>query len=124
MRLRDVMVNGREAMALVEGGAEALQPGTGERVSVNLVWLDSAGAERRARRSIGSVLAKQLKSGALGNPPALLIRYAPEAEDREPVVVLEAAQDQEANRFRIVAALLGAGFSLLAFVLLVLLGRR
>ncbi len=124
MRLRDVMVNGTEAMALVDGGPEALSPRAGETVWVDLVWQDRAGAERRARRAIGSVLAKQLKSGALGNPPGLLIKYAPEAEDGAPVVVLEAAQDQEANRFRIVTAMLGAGFSLLAFVLFALLGRR
>jgi hypothetical protein len=123
-RLRDVMVNGTEAMALVEGGAEGLNPGTGETVSVDLVWIDKAGAERRVRRSIGNVLDKQLKSGALGSPPALLIKYEPEADDGAAVVVLEAAQNQEENRFHIVAALLGAGFSLLAFVLLAIFGRR
>jgi hypothetical protein len=118
IRVRDVMANGREATALVEGGAGGIRARTQATYWVDLTWQDASGTRHTARGMIGRVLAGQLISGRV--PPELLIKYLPDVPGAAPVIVRQAAHDQEHNRNAAIAGLAGgllcaAGCCLLAW---------
>ena len=122
IRVRDVMANGAEATALVDGGAKAVRERIDGTYWVDLVWRDGNEAPRTSRGLwINGALAKQLISGGAGDPPALLIKYLPASA---PVIVRQAAHDQEANRQQMILGALGGAASALLFLWLAWLGRR
>jgi hypothetical protein len=123
-RVFEVMANGVEATALVEGGAQNIRLRTADSYWVDLVWTDAAGALRRSERTaIGGVLARQLIADAAA-PPVLAIKYLPDQPGVAPVVVRQAADRREADRLTILAAGIGAAASVVGFLTLFWLDRR
>jgi len=121
-RVRDVMANGTETTALVDGRVMEFKGRGGPAYAVDLVWRDAAGGELKARGLwIGEALAKQLSVEAAGDPPSLLIKYLPEGA---PVIVRQAALDQEINGRHIALGAIGGTLCALGFAVLAFLGRR
>jgi hypothetical protein len=116
--VRDVMANGTEAMALVAGGANGIRQRGDGSFSVDLAWSDAAGGAHKSRGLwINDALAKQVLAAG-GGDEALMIKYL---ADRPPVIVRQAAHDQESNRLDIVwggagAVLAGLGAAVLAWL--------
>jgi hypothetical protein len=121
-RIGDVMLNGAETAAVVDGGRTGVREATGGTYAVDLVWRDAGGAEHTSRGlAVGGVLGRQLIAGEAGDPPTLMIKYL---AGRKPVIIRQAALDQETNQVRTVGGLVGGGVLALLFVILAWVGRR
>lgn len=124
-RIRDVMANGTEADAVVDGGKLGVRQVSGDTYKVDLTWQDGTGAPRSAKGlAVVAALGRQLVAGEAGDPPVLLIKYAPDAPGRAPVIVRQAALDQEANAKTIAWGTIAGGLCAIGFAVLALLGRR
>ena len=103
--VRDVMANGVEIGAAVEGGAKGVRETLGGTSEVDIVWMDAAGAPQKAHGLwINGALAKQVREGG-PEAETLMIKYLP---GRPPVIVRQAAHDQERNAADIVWSLSAA----------------
>ena len=124
-RIRDVMANGAETTALVDGGKAGVRQINDDTYEVDIAWQDQTGAVRTAKGlSVVSALGRQLVAGEAGDPPALLIKYAPDAPVGAPVIVRQAALDQEANGRKIALGAIGGALCAIGFAALAWLGRR
>jgi hypothetical protein len=119
------MANGAETTALVEGGKLGVRQITDDTYEVDLAWQDQTGAVRAAKGlAVVAALGRQLVAGEAGDPPGLLIKYTPDAPGRAPVIVRQAALDQEANARRIASGVIGGVVCAICFAVLAWLGRR
>jgi hypothetical protein len=118
--IREVMVNGSEVGALVEGGPSGVYESfNGSKV--DLAWVDVAGATQKARGLwINDALAKQVREGGPG-AETLMIKYL---AGRPPVIVRQAAHDQERNATEIVRSISAAGVAAVIGAFLFWLDRR
>jgi len=124
-RIRDVMANGTETTALVDGGKLGVRQVADDTYEVDLAWQDQAGALRTAKGlGVVAALGRQLVAGEAGDPPALLIKYAQDAPTSPPVIVRQAALDQEANGSKIARGAIGGALCAIGFAVLALFGRR
>ena len=124
-RIRDVMANGMETTAEVEGGKLGVRQISDGAYQVDLVWRDQAGAPRTAKGlSVVAALGRQLVAGEAGDPPTLLIKYDANAPGRAPVIVRQAALDQEVNARMFSWSAMAAAVCLVAFAVAALIGRR
>jgi hypothetical protein len=120
-RIRDIMATGTEANALVDGGKLGVRQVGENTYRVDIAWQDSSGVLRAAKGlDIVGTLGRQLVAGEAGDPPGLLVKYDPDAPGRAPVIVRQAALDQEANGSKIALGVIGgalcaAGFAMLAW---------
>jgi hypothetical protein len=125
IHLRDVMANGTETTAVVDGGKLAVRQIADDTYEIDLAWQDQSGTLRTSKRlPVARALGRQLLAGEAGDPPAVLIKYAAKSPGRRPVVVRQAALDQEANARRIALAAIAAAACAVGFALLAWLGRR
>ncbi len=69
-----------------------------------------------------AALGRQLVAGEAGDPPALLIKYAADAPDGAPVIVRQAALDQEANGRKLAMGAIGGALCAIGFAVLAWLG--
>lgn len=121
-RVGDVMLNGAEAAAVVDGGRAGVRERAGRGHVVDLVWVDAGGASHTTRGlSVSAALARQLMAGEAGDPPTLMIKYL---QGRKPVIIRQAAFDQEANQQRSIGGLAGGAALGLLFLFLAWMGRR
>lgn len=124
-RVRDIMANGMEATAEVEGGRLGVRQASGDDYTVDVVWQDAAGTRHAAKGlPVTGVLGRQLMAGEAGDPPTLLIKFDAAAPGRGPVIVRQAALDQEVNARRLAWGALAGMVCLLASAVLALLARR
>jgi hypothetical protein len=124
-RIRDVMANGAETTALVDGGKAGVRQINDDTYTVDLAWQDQTGAERTTKGlAVVAALGRQLVAGEAGDPPTLLIKYTADAPGRAPVIVRQAALDQEANGRKIALGAIGSALCAIGFAVLALLGRR
>jgi hypothetical protein len=124
-RIHAIMANGTETTALVEGGTAGVRQVDDDSYVVELAWQDSSGALHTEKGvAVVAALGRQLVAGEAGDPPALLIKYAPDAPGRRPVIVRLAALDQEANARTITSSAVAAALCALGAAVLAWLGRR
>jgi hypothetical protein len=107
-RVRDVMANGVETTAAIDGSAGGIRLGPYGDYLIDLTWRDAKGSVRQSKHlKISSVYAQHLISGS--EPPSVLIKYLADAPERAPVIVRQAAFDLEDNRLRIMIGVIGGG---------------
>jgi hypothetical protein len=124
-RVRDIMANGAETTAVVDGGKLGVRQVDDDTYVVDLTWQDADGTLRAAKGlAVVATLGRQLVAGEAGDPPALLIKYAQDAPGRAPVIVRQAALDQEANARLISRGAIGGGLCAIGAAVLALVGRR
>jgi hypothetical protein len=79
-RIRDIMANGVETTAEVEGGRQGVRQASGDDYTVDVIWQDPAGTRHTAKgMAVSSALGRRLMAGEAGDPPALLIKYDADA---------------------------------------------
>ena len=120
--VHDVMATGTEAVAAIEGGAAGIRQAVLGSYAVDLVWVDAAGAAHESSSVwINGALAKQLREASGGEAATLMIKYL---DGQPPVIVRQAAHDQERNRADIVRGAAGAVLAGLVAAVLAWRSRR
>jgi hypothetical protein len=107
--IKDVMANGQEAVAAIDGGTVRKGRRSGTSYSINLHWTDKSGARQTAEKvSISSTLADKIIVGDKLVRDSVKIKYLAGTPDTKPVI-LEDAERQITNNEEMVPLMIGAG---------------
>jgi hypothetical protein len=125
-RIRDVEANGIETVAGIEGATRTKGRRSGETYSLKLVWRDSKGAvQTHDKVTISSTFARQIIVNDRIVRQAVRIKYLPDATiDSVPIVLEDAARQEEQDQFMVTLGLGLAGFGVVGSGLFFLIGRR
>lgn len=109
VEMKDVLANGVETTAVIDGGAVRKGRRSGTSYSLDLHWNDKAGARQQAEKvSISSALADKIIVGDKLVRDKLTIKYLAGAAEVKPVILEDAAR-QIGNNEQMVPVMIGAG---------------
>jgi hypothetical protein len=107
--MKEVMAQGTEAVATIDGGTIRKGRRSGTSFSINLAWTDKSGVKQTAEKvSISSALADKLIVGDKIVRDSVKIKYLPGATETKPVILEDAAR-QISSSEDMVPVMIGAG---------------
>jgi hypothetical protein len=109
VEMRDVLANGQDAVATIDGGTIKKGRRSGTSYSINLIWADKTGAKQSADKvSISSGLADKIIVGDKIIRDTVKIKFMPNAPETKPVIVEDASNQIKSNE-ELVPIMIGAG---------------
>lgn len=123
--IRDVSANGVETTARIEGATRTTRRRGGESYSLKLSWRDAKGNARNAEGvSVSNTFARRITSGNSITADTVRIKYLPGDADSAPIVLDDAASQEETDEFMLTLGIGLFGGGAIGSLLMFLLPRR
>jgi hypothetical protein len=123
--IKDVLANGQEATATIDGGTISKGRRSGTSYSINLTWTDKSGTKQVADKvKISSPFASKLIVGDKLVRDTVKIKYLANTPDVKPVVIEDAKQRIQNDEEMLPVGLAGGVVGLLGAAAFFYFGRR
>jgi hypothetical protein len=125
VEMKDVLANGQDAIATIDGGTIKKGRRSGTSYSINLAWADKSGAKQSAEKvSISSGLADKIIVGDKIIRDTVKIKFIPNAPETKPVIIEDSGYQIKSNE-EMVPIMIGAGvLGAIGSAVFFALGRR
>jgi hypothetical protein len=124
-RIDQLEKDGIEAVAVIDGATRKKSRRGGTTYSVNLVWKDAQGGERKVEGlSISQGFAGQIIRGDKIVRDAVKVKYLAGDPDISPIIVEDKNRQEESDTFMMQGGLVAGGIGIAGSGLLLLLARR